>query len=74
MTAKPQSIYSPVDGRDYALIEDGFAEVTDRATGRCGVFTLSGKFISGELRSCDLNMLMILRPRTAIPFVALKQG
>lgn len=73
MSASP-AIYSPVDGCDYRLLGDNLVEVTDRASGRAARFTLTGKWVLGEHRICDLNMLIILRPRSAVPFVALKQN
>ena len=72
MSVSP-AIYSPVDGCDYALLGGNLVEVTERATGLAARFTLTGKWISGEHRICDLNMLLILRPRNAVPFVGLKQ-
>ena len=68
-----QSIYSPVDGCDYALGSDGLVTVTERSSGLSGRFSRTGKWVSGTLRSCDLNMLIILKPRSAVPFVALTQ-
>ncbi len=68
-----QSIYSPVDGSDYELGSDGLVTVTERSSGHFGRFSRSGKWVSGALRSCDLNMLIILKPRSAVPFVALAQ-
>ena len=67
------SIYSPVDQSDYALGSDGLVTVTERSSGLSGRFSRSGKWVSGALRSCDLNMLIILKPRSAVPFVALTQ-
>lgn len=69
-----EPVYSPVDRCDYELVERDLARVTERDSGRSGLFTLSGKWVSGELRSCDLNILLILRPRSATPFVALRQA
>ena len=73
MTERTIEMYSPVDRCDYKLLQDGHVLVENRTNGKSGLFTAQGSWISGDLRFCDPQMLIVLRPHVSIPFSGLKQ-
>lgn len=52
-----KSMKHPLSGFIYSLTEDGLVEVSDPVSGRVGVFDSTGRWISGEIRDADPQIL-----------------
>ena len=64
----------PISGAIYQRIEGGRCKITE-PDGRCGLFTDSGRWISGELREADLHFInWVAGPQLELQPAALPAG
>jgi hypothetical protein len=54
---KPLTVVHPFDGYEYTYCDGKGVEVIDPKTGRGGIYDITGKWVSGELRFADATMV-----------------